>query len=123
MWINKLELKELNRSALYVSNRALEVALKGSYSDMQKKGKAYVVYKICSEIYNTSPLDTRKIDCYTIMKYHSLRQILSSMCNDKEKYHVSVLNDCNDSDETWVAFDKMKYILDNFETELFEEWE
>lgn len=123
MRINKSELKELSRSALYVSKRTFEAVVKSSNFEMNNKGKAYAVYKICAEIYDAFPVNTCEIDYYTIIKYYSLRQILSSMCNDKEQYHVAVLNACKDSDETWVAFDKMKYLLDNFETELFEEWE
>lgn len=103
--------------------QAYEMALTYGYADMPMKGKAYAVYKICREIYEATPTSLLEVDLYDMMKYNSFRLILGSMCNDKEQYYAEVLNACKDSDEMWVAFDKMKYILDNFETELFEEWE
>lgn len=123
MRLKKWEADELSKSALYVMKRAFELALMSSNSDMAKKGKAYAVHKICREICEAIPTSSCEVDCYDMMKYNSLRLILGSMCNDKNRYYAEVLNACKDSDETWVAFDKMKYILDNFETELFVAWE
>lgn len=123
MRLKKWEADELSKSALYVMKQAFELALMSSNSDMAKKGKAYAVHKICREIYEAIPTSSCEADCYDMMKYNSLRLILGSMCNDKDRYYAEVLNACKDSDEMWVAFDKMKYILDNFETELFVAWE
>lgn len=123
MRLKKWEADELSKSALYVMKQAFELALMSSNSDMAKKGKAYAVHKICREIYEAIPTSSCEVDCYDMMKYNSLRLILGSMCNDKDRYYAEVLNACKDSDEMWVAFDKMKYILDNFETELFVAWE
>ena len=53
------------------------------------------------------------------MVYGSLQRILNSICTDKEQYHVEVLDACEESLKVWHAFNKMKYILDNFENELF----
>lgn len=123
MRLKKWEADELSKSAAYVMKQAYEMALMYGYVDMPMKGKTYAVYKICREIYETIPTSYCEVDCYDMMKYNSLRLILGSMCNDKEQYYAEVLNACKDSDEMWVAFDKMKYILDNFETELFVAWE
>lgn len=120
MKINKLKLDEFIKNALYVSEQTLKVAVKYSYHEMNKKSEAYAVYSICTEIYNVVPVVESELDyLYYTMVYTSLRFLLDSMVIDKRQYHAEVLDACNDSSKVWDAFNRMKYMLDNIESELF----
>lgn len=120
MKINKLKLDEFIKNALYVSEQILKVAVKYGYHEMNKKSEAYAVYSICTEIYNVVPVVESELDyLYYTMVYNSLRLLLDSMCNDQKQYHVEVLDACNDSSKVWDAFNRMKHVLDNVESELF----
>ena len=118
MKINKLKLDEFIKNALYVSEQILKVAVKYGYHEMNKKSEAYAVYSICTEIYNVVPVVESELDyLYYTMVYNSLGLLLDSMCNDQKQYHVEVLD--NDSSKVWDAFNRMKHVLDNVESELF----
>ena len=120
MKINKLKLDEFIKNALYVSEQTLKVAVKYGYHEMNKKSEAYAVYSICTEIYNVVPVIESELDyLYYTMVYTSLRLLLDSVCNDQKQYHVEVLDACNDSSKVWDAFNRMKHVLDNVESELF----
>ncbi len=120
MKINKLKLDEFSMNALYVSKQAFNVAVKCGYDDMDKKAKAYAAYMIFKEIYYVVPVLDSELDyLYNIMVYNSLRLLLESMCIDKKQYHAEVLDACEDSSKAWEAFYRMKYILDNLDSQLF----
>lgn len=120
MKINKLKLDEFIKNSLYVSEQTLKVAVKYGYHEMNKKSEAYAVYSICTEIYNVVPVVESELDyLYYTMVYTSLRFLLDSMVIDKRQYHAEVLDACNDSSKVWDAFNRMKYMLDNVESELF----
>lgn len=120
MKINTLKLDEFSKNALYVSEQTLKVAVKCGYDDMDKKSKAYAVYMICTEIYDVIPVLDSELDyLYYTMVYNSLRFLLDSMFIDKRQYHVEVLDACEDSSKAWEAFYRMKYMIDNFESQLF----
>lgn len=120
MKINKLNLDEFSKDALYVSKQALKVAVKCGYDDMDKKAKAYAVYIICTEIYDVVPVLESELDyLYNVMHYNSLRLLLDSMFIDKKQYYAEVLDACEEPNKTWEAFYRMKYMLDNVESQLF----
>lgn len=120
MKINKLKLDEFIKNALYVSEQTLKVAVKYGYHEMNKKSEAYAVYSICTEIYNVVPVVESELDyLYYTMVYNSLRLLLDSMFIDKRQYHAEVLDACEEPSKAWEAFYRMKYMLDNFESQLF----
>ena len=120
MKINKMKLDEFSRNALYVSEQALKVAVKCDYHDMDKKAEAYALYSICTEIYDVVPVIESEMDyLYYTMVYNSFRLLLESMCIDKKQYHAEVLDACKEPNKAWEAFYRMKYMLDNFESQLF----
>lgn len=113
---------ELINNACYVSKQAFDVSVKCGYCDMDQKSNAYAVYMICMEIYDCDlePVSESELDClYVVVQYNSLRLLLDSICTDKKQYHAEVLDACEDSEEIWKAFNRMKYLLDNFEREIF----
>lgn len=120
MKLNKLKLDEFSKNASYVSEQTLKVAVKYGYHEMDKKSKAYAVYMICIRIYNVVPVVESELDyLYYTMVFTSLQLLLGSMVIDKRQYHVEVLDACEDSSKAWEAFYRMKYIIDNFESQLF----
>jgi hypothetical protein len=120
MELNKLKLERLNQYALLVSIQAFNHAIKCGFQDTTNNSKAYVLYKICTTICETEPKVECELDLYCAkMVYGSLQRILNSICTDAEQYHVEVLDACEESIKVWHAFNQMKYILDNFENELF----
>lgn len=122
MKLDELKVKVLQKCALLVSTEAFNQAAKCGFQDTKKAAKAYVIYKICTTIHETEPIIECMMDIYCAkMVYGSLQRTLNSICTDKEQYHVEVLDACEDSIKVWHAFNRMKYILDNFEHELFDE--
>lgn len=120
MKLNESKVKALQKDALLVSTEAFNQAIKYGFQDTTNNSKAYVLYKICTTIQETEPTVECELDLYCAkMVYGSLQRILNSICTDKEQYHVEVLDACEESLKVWHAFNKMKYILDNFEHELF----
>lgn len=120
MKLNESKVKVLQKCALLVSTEAFNQAIKYSFQDTTNNSKAYVIYKICTTIHETEPTVECELDLYCAkMVYGSLQRILNSICTDKEQYHVEVLDACDNSSEVWHAFNRMKYLLDNFEDELF----
>ena len=120
MKLNESKVKALQKCALLVSTEAFNQAIKYSFQDTTNNSKAYVIYKICTTIHETEPTIECELDLYCAkMVYGSLQRILNSICTDKEQYHVEVLDACEESIKVWHAFNQMKYILDNFEHELF----
>lgn len=120
MKINKMKLYEFRRNALYVCEQAFNVALKCDYHEMDKKAKAYAVYSICTEIYDVETVIENEMDyLHYTMVYNSLRLLLDSMFIDKRQYHAEVLDVCEEPSKAWEAFYRMKYMLDNFESQLF----
>ena len=122
MKLNESKVKVLQKCALLVSTEAFNQAIKYSFQDTTNNSKAYVIYKICTTIHETEPTVECELDLYCAkMVYGSLQRILNSICTDKEQYYVEVLDACDNSREAWNAFSRMKYLLDNFEHELFNE--
>ena len=122
MELNRLKLEQLNQCALLVSTQAFNQALKYGFQDTTNNSKAYVIYKICTTICETEQIVECELDLYCAkMVYGSLRRILKSICADKEKYYEEVLLACENPRKVWYAFSRMKYLLDNFEHELFNE--
>lgn len=120
MKLDKLKLDKFSRDALYLSEQTFDVAVKCGYYDMDKKEKAYAVHMLCKEIRNVVPVLESEMDyLYNVMYYNSLRLLLESMCNDKKRYYVEVLDECKDSRKAWKIFGRMKHVLDNVESELF----
>lgn len=122
MKFNKMKSIELTNNAWYVSKQAFDVSVKCGYCDMEQKSNAYAVYMICTEIYDYDlvPVCESELDYwYLVLQYNSLRLLLDSVCTDKKQYHVEVLDACEDSEKVWKAFNRMKYLLDNFECEIF----
>lgn len=120
MKLNKSKVKALQTYALLVSTEAFNQAIKYSFQDTTNNSKAYALYKICTTIHETEPTIECELDLYCAkMVYGSLQRILNSICTDEEQYHVEVLDACEESIKVWHAFNQMKYILDNFEDELF----
>ncbi len=120
MKLDELKVKVLQKCALLVSTEAFNQAIKYSFQDTTNNSKAYVLYKICTIIHETEPTIECEIDLYCAkMVYGTLQRILNSICTDKEQYHVEVLDACDNSSEVWHAFNRMKYLLDNFEDKLF----
>ena len=120
MKLNESKVKALQKDALLVSTEAFNQAIKYGFQDTTNNSKAYVLYKICTTIQETEPTVECELDLYCAkMVYGSLQRILNSICTDKEQYYVEVLDACEDSIKVWHAFNRMKYILDNFENELF----
>lgn len=122
MKLNESKVKALQKDALLVSTETFNQAIKYSFQDTTNNSKAYVIYKICTTIHETEPTVECELDLYCAkMVYGSLQRILNSICTDKEQYYVEVLDACDNSREAWNAFSRMKYLLDNFEHELFNE--
>ena len=120
MKLNESKVKALQKDALLVSTEAFNQAIKYSFQDTTNNSKAYVIYKICTTIHETEPTVECELDLYCAkMVYGSLQRILNSIGTDKEQYHVEVLDACEESIKVWHAFNRMKYLLDNFEDELF----
>ena len=122
MKFNRMKAVELNNNAWYVSKQAFDVSVKCDYCDMDQKSNAYAVYMICMWIYDCDvvPACESELDyLYLVVQYNSLRLLLDSICTDKKQYHVEVLDACEDSEKVWNAFNRMKYLLDNFEREIF----
>lgn len=122
MKFNRMKAVELINNACYVSKKAFDVSVKCGYCDMDQKSNAYAVYMICMEIYDCDlePVSESELDClYVVVQYNSLRLLLDSICTDKKQYHAEVLDACEDSEKVWNAFNCMKYLLDNFEREIF----
>ena len=120
MKLNESKVKALQKDALLVSTETFNQAIKYSFQDTTNNSKAYVIYKICTTIHETEPTVECELDLYCAkMVYGSLQRILNSICTDKEQYYVEVLDACDNSREAWNAFSRMKYLLDNFEDELF----
>ena len=120
MKLNESKVKALQKDALLVSTEAFNQAIKYSFQDTTNNSKAYVIYKICTTICETEPTVECELDLYCAkMVYGSLQRILNGICTDEEQYHVEVLDACEESIKVWHAFNRMKYLLDNFEDELF----
>lgn len=120
MKLDELKVKVLQKCALLVSTEAFNQAAKCGFQDTKKAAKAYVIYKICTTIHETEPIIECMMDIYCAkMVYGSLQRTLNSICTDKEQYHEEVLSTCDNPSEVWHAFRRMKYLLDNFEDELF----
>ena len=120
MKLNESKVKALQKCALLVSTEAFNQAIKHGFQDTKNNSKAYVIYKICTTIHETEPTIECELDIYCAkMVYGSLQRILNSICTDEEQYYKEVLAACDNFSEVWNAFRRMKYLLDNFEDELF----
>lgn len=120
MKLNESKVKALQKDALLVSTEAFNQAIKYGFQDTTNNSKAYVLYKICTTIHETEPKIECELDIYCAkMVYGSLQRILNSICTDEEQYYKEVLAACDNFSEVWNAFRRMKYLLDNFEDELF----
>lgn len=120
MKLNESKVKALQKDALLVSTEAFNQAIKYGFQDTKNNSKAYVIYKICTTIHETEPTIECELDIYCAkMVYGSLQRILNSICTDEEQYYKEVLAACDNFSEVWNAFRRMKYLLDNFEDELF----
>lgn len=120
MKLNESKVKALQKCALLVSTEAFNQAIKCGFQDTTNNSKAYILYKICTTICETEPTVECELDLYCAkMVYGSLQRILNSICTDEKQYYVEVLDACDNSSEVWHAFNRMKYLLDNFEDKLF----
>ena len=101
--------------------KTLQVATEHNIKNTKDNSKAYAIYMVHQAITDTyTREEVIGFKCYHLMmKFNALKYILNSICSDKEQYHITVLDDCQNSTKVWMAFNKMKHILDNFETELF----
>ena len=51
-------------------------------------------------------------------QFLSYRLLFDLISNDTTKLHVSVLNRCKDRNKAWELFNRIQYLINNFETEI-----
>lgn len=51
-------------------------------------------------------------------QFLAYRLLFNLISNDTTKLHVGVLNRCKDTNKAWELFNRIEYLINNFETEI-----
>lgn len=52
------------------------------------------------------------------VKFLAYRLLFNLISNDGLQLHIGVLNRCKDTNKTWELFNRIEYLINNFETEI-----
>lgn len=52
-------------------------------------------------------------------EFLAYRLLFNLISNDTTELHVSVLNRCKDTNKAWELFNRIQYLINNFEVEIF----
>ena len=52
------------------------------------------------------------------VQFLAYRLLFNLISNNNTKIHMEILNNCKDTNKAWELFNRIEYLINNFETEI-----